>query len=346
MGGVEVAAPFVPFGDDDDRVGAGEGLVAVFDVVELGVDAAGVLDRGGVGDGDLRAQAVQAHGDVEGGGVADVVGVRLERGAEDGDVLVVDGAAEGGDGEVDGAVASAEVDRVDLAEEGDGFALAEFFGAGAERADVLREAAAAEADAGAEELAADAGVVADRVGEGGDVGSGDFGDLGHGVDEADLRGEERVGGDLDEFRGGVVGDDEGRVLGDRGVVHLAEHVGAAFPFGGGVAVLGRHAGDEPVGVDGVLHGPALAEELGVPHQRRAGLGDTAGEVRGRSDRNGRLPRDEVALGQVGQQPVDGGVDVGEVCRIPTGLLRRADTDEVHLRTLRGGHVGRERQTPG
>ena len=41
-----------------------------------------------------------------------------------------------------------------------------------ERADVLREAAAAEAEAGVEEPPADPGVVADGVGELGDVGTG------------------------------------------------------------------------------------------------------------------------------------------------------------------------------
>ena len=92
----------------------------------------------------------------------------------------------------------------------------ELFGASRERPDVLRQAAAAEADAGAEEAAADAGVVADRVGELGDVGAGDLGDLGHRVDERDLGREERVRGDLDELGGGEVGDDERRPLGDAG----------------------------------------------------------------------------------------------------------------------------------
>ena len=48
---------------------------------------------------------------------------------------------------------------------------ADLAGAGDERPDVLRQAAAAEADAGVEEPPADAGVVADRIGELGDVGA-------------------------------------------------------------------------------------------------------------------------------------------------------------------------------
>ena len=108
---------------------------------------------------------MQAHGDVERGGVADVVGVGLERRTEHGDVLLEDRAAEGLDDELDGAVAAADVDRVDLAQERDRLAAAELLGAGREGADVFGQAPAAEADAGAEEPAADAGVVSDGVGE-------------------------------------------------------------------------------------------------------------------------------------------------------------------------------------
>ena len=57
------------------------------------------------------------------------------------------------------------VDRVDLAQEGQSLVDAELAGARHERPDVLGQAAAAEAQAGVEELAADPGVVADRVGQ-------------------------------------------------------------------------------------------------------------------------------------------------------------------------------------
>ena len=67
--------------------------------------------------------------------------------------------------QLDGAIAAAQVDRVDLAQERDGLTAPELFGAGRERPDVLGQAAAAEADAGAEEAPSDAGVVPDRVGE-------------------------------------------------------------------------------------------------------------------------------------------------------------------------------------
>ena len=54
---------------------------------------------------------------------------------------------------------------VDLAQERQRLVGAQLAGAGHEGADVLRQAAAAEAEAGVEELAADPVVVADRVGQ-------------------------------------------------------------------------------------------------------------------------------------------------------------------------------------
>ena len=82
-------------------------------------------------------------------------------------------------------------------------------------ADVLRQAAAAEPEAGVEEAAADARIAPDGIGELRDVGAGDLGDLGHRVDERDLRGEEGVGGDLHEFGRREVGDDERAARGER-----------------------------------------------------------------------------------------------------------------------------------
>ena len=101
-------------------------------------------------------------------------------------------------------------------QEGQRLVGAELAGAGHERADVLGQAAAAEAEAGVEELAADPVVVADRVGQLLDVGAGGLAQLGHRVDEGDLGGEEGVGRRLHHLGGGVVGDDlRGAALDDR-----------------------------------------------------------------------------------------------------------------------------------
>jgi hypothetical protein len=68
-----------------------------------------------------------------------------------------------------------------------------------ERVDVLREARAAEADAGLQELRADAVVQAHPLGHLDDVRARLLADVGDLVDERDLRGQERVGGELDHL---------------------------------------------------------------------------------------------------------------------------------------------------
>src|SRR6185295_15038239 len=95
-------------------------------------------------------------------------------------------------------------------------------------ADVLGQAAAPEADPGVEELAADAHVVPDRVGEVDDVRTGGLADLGHRVDEGDLGGQEGVGGDLGQLGGRVVGDHDRRALVDHRLVEVTQELlGAA-----------------------------------------------------------------------------------------------------------------------
>lgn len=65
-----------------------------------------VRDRLRVGDRHPRTQAVKTYGDVEGGGVADVVAVRFERRAEHGDVLLEHRSAEPVDHKLHRAVIS------------------------------------------------------------------------------------------------------------------------------------------------------------------------------------------------------------------------------------------------
>ena len=267
-----------------------------------------------------------AHGDghVEAGGVADVVAVGLEGGAQHGDAAAAEVAVEGLAGEVDGGGAAAQVDLVDLAQERDGVLGAELAGAGHEGADVLGQAAAAEAEAGGEEPVADAGVVADGLGEVGDVGAGGLADLGHGVDEGDLGREEGVRGDLDQLGGGEVGDQEGDALGDDGGVDLAHEV---------LGALGAHADDEAVGVQGVGDGVALAQELRVPGDLDAlgvGQGEVVGDLDGGADGDGGLADDQGAGAQVGGQGGDRAEDLGHVGLLRAGGLRGSHADEVDV----------------
>ena len=169
-------------------------------------------------DADVRTRRCSWPAIASAGRVAHVVAVGLERRAPDADPGAGHRAADHPGGDLGDPLPLALVDVVDLAQERHRVLDAELAGAVHERADVLGQAAAAEADAGVEELAADARVVADRVGEVDHVRAGGLAHLGHGVDERDLGGQERVGGDLHQLGGRVVGDDDRDAgVGDRRV---------------------------------------------------------------------------------------------------------------------------------
>ncbi len=135
---------------------------------------------------------------------------------------------------------------------------AEFAGAGHERADVLGQAAAAEPETGVEESPADAGVVAQRVGQQGDVGVDCFAHLRDRVDERDLRRQERIRRHLDELGGLQVGQQEGHPLVEQwGGVEGADRLL-------GQHRIALHPKDNAIWVQGVLDGEPLAQELRIP----------------------------------------------------------------------------------
>ena len=120
-----------------------------------------------------------------------------------------------------------------------------------ERGDVLREAGAAEADPGLQELRADPVVEAHALGDLDHVGAGLLADVGDLVDERDLRGQERVGGELDHLGALDVRAHERRV---------ERRVEVDDRVAGPVAVV---ADDDAVRVQEVLDRRALLEELGA-----------------------------------------------------------------------------------
>ena len=113
--------------------------------------------------------------------------------------------------------AAAGVDGVHLTEEGQRVAGAELAGPVHEGADVLGQAAAAEAEPGLEEAAPDPGVVAERLGQLDHVAAGELAQVGHRVDEGDLGGQEGVRRDLDQLGGGEVGHHQRAVVEHRAV---------------------------------------------------------------------------------------------------------------------------------
>ena len=211
-----------------------------------------------------------------------------------------------------------------------------------ERVDVLGQAAAAEAEARVEELPTDALIVAECVGEHGDVGAGGLAELRDRVDERDLRGQERVRAHLDELRGRQVARDERGASGQRRRVDAPHDL------------LGRRAGsadDDAIRGEGVFHGPSLAQELGIPDQ----LGAHAGGRRGRrecsqpprgSHRHGRLPDDDAVVGEVRRDSPGRVLHETQVGCLARRRLRCADADEVHVGCPdRRLEVGGEPQAP-
>src|SRR5262245_21380373 len=82
--------------------------------------------------------------------------------------------------------AAAQVAQIHLVQEPQRLAGAQLLCARLERADVLGQAGAAEAEPGLKEAVADARVVAQRAGQGCHVAAGRLTHLGHRVDEGDL----------------------------------------------------------------------------------------------------------------------------------------------------------------
>src|SRR5699024_8782719 len=104
-------------------------------------------------------------------------------------------------GQVHHAVAAAHVDRVDFAQEGQRLVRAELAGTSHKGADIFGKAAAAEAQAGTQEFAADAVIVANSIRERHHVTAGDFADFRDCVDKRNLGGQKGIRGDFYQFRG-------------------------------------------------------------------------------------------------------------------------------------------------
>lgn len=148
---------------------------------------------------------------------------------------------------------------------------AELLGDGAEGGYVLGEAGASVADARAEEAWPDAAVEPDAAGDLFDVSLSGLAEIGDGIDEGDLHGEEGIRGVLDDLRAFGGGEEERGRMGDRagsgdgfgllvvlaggeGSVDEAEEIGSAGVVG---------ADDYAVGVEKIGDGRAFAEEFGV-----------------------------------------------------------------------------------
>jgi hypothetical protein len=155
---------------------------------------------------DVSVELGELTREVERRRVAKVIGVRLERRAEDRDSTLGD-CSEALNEQVHDARALGAIDRCDSREEAGrvGEAARELLDGGK----VLRKARTAEAKAGSQMTGADARVEREGLGEPVAVRSDRFTDAGQHVRERDLRCEEGVRRELAELRRDRIGVDDG-----------------------------------------------------------------------------------------------------------------------------------------
>ncbi|TKW51028.1 hypothetical protein CTA1_9768 [Colletotrichum tanaceti] len=352
-------AEVVPGGEDADGAGPLDGVAPVGvdldalddalvgdGLADLVHDLDGVAAR--VEDGDLVGHLVgQLGDDVDGDAVARVVGILLEGEAEDGHLFAAQVAVEGAVDLLGEALALVLVDVEDAHPVvGDGVEVEGARHVG-EVEDVLLEARAAEADAGVEELLAQAAVGADALADLLDVGAQFLAEGADAVDAADALGEHGVGHQLRELARPRV-DRQDLGLGDPGAVHALEGVGGAD-----AGPSGRAADQDPVGVHEIAHGGSLGEELGVGHDLELGVGlgsiiiivimtgrigktyNLANHAGGARRDGALLDNDGAILGELGHRLGGAleGTQVGRVAGAETVRLGRgvdADEDDVGL----------------
>ncbi len=278
--------------------------------------------------GHDRALGGEPIADFQAGGLPEVVAVGLERDAEHRHPLAVQRAACGVARQLDDPVPAAQVDAVHRGQQADQRVDAQVRRAGPERADVLRQAAAAVPEPGGQEPPADARVVAERLGQRHHVGARLLADLGHGVDERDLGREERVRRHLNQLGRLQVHHEQRGSRRQRRGVHPAHQV---------LRPAGRHAEHDPVRGQAVGNREPFPQELRVPghldrRARRSGRLYAPGDLPRGPDRDGRLAHDQAGRRQVRSQRIGRRVDEAEI-RLAGRALGRPHAQEVDLAEL-------------
>ena len=202
--------------------------------------------------------------------------------------------------------------------------------------DVLRKARAAVAEAGLQEVAADAPVAADAVADALDVGAGGRGERRDLVDEADARRQHRIGRALGQLGTARVHRQHRRAALDERPISAQQPGRGA----GGVA-----ADEDAVGREEILHRRAFAQEFRVADRAAAAArGVQCGlHAPGRADRHGRLQHHHARQPRQRAQPRDHLVEGLELGRA-VAPRRRADRDEDQFGLRhRGAEVAAEAQ---
>jgi len=298
------AAELVPLGADQERIGAVEHIVHIVPVRDtVAKRPARRFDSLRVVARYIRPFLQQVLNDDVGGRLTRVVGTGLEGEAPHRDRPAVHVAPKVV-GRLHGEAAALLVVHVEHGVENAEVVpfLPPF---PRQRLYVLREAAAAEADAGVEEVRPDAVVLADAEPHLIHIRPHPLAHVRNLIHERDARGEERVGGVLDHLRRALIDDQDGVPLAHERLVEPLHDVGGLVAGG-----ANHHA----VRLHEVVHRSALAQELGIrdhvhllfffePPLRHRPLDSI-----GRADGNGALVYDDavarVVLGsdQVGHIP--------------------------------------------
>ncbi len=214
-----------------------------------------------------------------------------------------------------------------------------------QRLAVLWETRSAKARAGMQEFAADPAVEPDAAGDILNVGPHRLAQIGHLVDEGDLRGEEGVGRIFDQLGGFDRGEDDRRFEQVERPVKRAQDGAGMFAVGADHDAVGTHEiGDRR----------AFAQEFGVGRDIEAGrrqrLFQNAADPATGADRHGRFGDDHRPLVAVLLQCLadfgGGGEYIAEIRMAVAATRRRANRDEYRIGA---GHrrfeVGREAQPP-
>jgi hypothetical protein len=191
--------------------------------------------------------------------VPDVVGVRLERGAEHADQCPSQRPTCQFQRQIDHPDPAPHIYRVHLAQERERLPRARLVRAGQERTYVPWQAATTEPEPGAQEGCTDTRVSAKDLGQDSDISPGGPADLGHRVDERDLRSQERIRRGLRQLGGSQIRHEELRASRERRCVN---------PPQDRLRMLRLNADHDPVRPQGVVHSVAFAQKLRIPGEFR------------------------------------------------------------------------------
>src|SRR3954447_2927978 len=246
-----------PLGGDHERIATFGHIVHYFHVGDVGQNNTGFWHGLRIVNAEFRAFFLQMLAELDGGGKADVIGVLLEGKTEHTDGFIFEHPEGIGDF-FDESLHLPRIDPLHFLEQRE--IVAELLGDFDESAEVFREATSAEAKAGIQKAAADAGIHAHAVRDLLNVCAARFANNRDGVDVGNFQREKGIGRVLDQLRGVDIRDD------DRRLERLVDG------FHGSHGALGAHAHDHAVGLHEIIHGETFAKELRVADHVEVHLG--------------------------------------------------------------------------